>query len=180
MTEVIGLASARRSMPMRRSSKPSSRNAGSHEMSQLDLRAIEGRRDDDLVTTIIRAIELAKLGESGSTVDLLKMALLNEGIRLANDLSKQAFPAARKGSSLPRLNLVRKEQATSYGQPNSIWRSAHPRAARPGRSLVPDRARPAVCGTHLSIEGPAPSADPTARASSTVTGRLLSSFPTRD
>jgi hypothetical protein len=32
----------------------------------------------------------------------------------------------------------------------------------------------------LSIEGPAPSADPTARASSTVTARLLTSFPTRD
>jgi hypothetical protein len=32
----------------------------------------------------------------------------------------------------------------------------------------------------LSIEGPVPSADPTAGASSTVTASLLTSFPTRD
>lgn len=111
MTEVTGLASARRSTSMRRSSKPSCRNAGWHEKSQRSLSAIEDERDDDLITAIIRAIELAKSGRSSSTVHLLKIALLNEGIRLADDLSKQAFLATRKEAPPPRLNLVGKEQA---------------------------------------------------------------------
>jgi hypothetical protein len=122
MTKVIGLASARRSMSVRRSS----RNAGSHEMSARNLKAIEGGRDDDLVTTIIRAIDLATSDRSDTTVYLLRMALLNEGIRLADDLSKQAFSGTRKESSLPKLNLVGTEQAIGFGQ------TTHPEAARPG------------------------------------------------
>jgi hypothetical protein len=180
MTKVIGLASTRRSMSMRRSSKPSSRHAGSHEMSLRNLKAIEGGRDDDLVTTIIRAIDLARSGRSSSTVYLLKMALLNEGIRLADNLSKQAFRATRKGSSLPRLNLVAKEQAPGYGQPNSTSPSARPAAARPGQSPGADHGRPEACETRSSIEGPVPSADPIAEPSSNAAAGFLAPFPTRD
>lgn len=180
MTEVIGLASARRSMPMRRSSMSSSRNAGSHEMSQLNLRAIEGRRDDDLITSIIRAIELAKSGRSSSTVQLLKMALLNEGIRLADDLSKHAFPATRKGSRLPKSNLVETEQAGGCEQANSTSPSARPGAARPGQLPVAGHGRPGACETRSSIEGPVPSADPIAEPFSTAAAGFLTSFPTRD
>ena len=48
-----------------------------------------GQKDDDLVATILRAIDMAKSCRSGKTVDLLKMALLNEGVRLAADLSRK-------------------------------------------------------------------------------------------
>lgn len=180
MIKVIGLASTRRSMPMRRSSKASSRSAGSQEMSLLHLRAIEGGRDDDLITTIIRAVGIAKSCRSSTTVHLLKMALLNEGIRLADDLSKQAFPAARKQSPLPRLNLVGKEQATGYEQANSTSPSARPEGARPGQLPVADHDRPGACKTRSSMERPVPSADPTAEPSSDAAAGFLASFPTRD
>lgn len=180
MTKIIGLASARRSMSMRRPSKPSSRNAESHEMSVHHVKAIEGRRDDDLVTTIIRAIGLARSGRSGSTVYLLKMALLNEGILLADDLSKQAVRATRKRSSLPRLNLVGTEQATGYGQPNSTSPPAHPEVARPRQLPGADHGSPGACETRSSIEGPVPSADPTAEPSSNAAAGFLTSFPARD
>ena len=156
--------------------------AGSHEMALHHLSAVEGRSEEDLVVAILRALDIARSCQSATTIDLLKTALLNEGLRLAATLSREdAAPAAPGGSSsLPRLNSAGAERATGRAPSNLISRSARPRAARPGRSLVPDRGRPGVCGTHLSIEGPAPSANPTARASSTVTGRLLSSFPTGD
>src|ERR1700733_7749960 len=164
------------------SSKPLVRNAGPHEMPLHQLRAIEGRSEQDLVTAILRALDIARSCQSATTIDLLKTALLNEGLRLAATLSREdAASAALAGSSpLPRLDIAGAQRTPGRAPSNSISRSAHPRAARPGRSPVPDRGRPGVCGTHLSIEGPAPSADPTARASSTVTGRLLSSFLTWD
>lgn len=165
------------------SSKTWPRNAGSHEMALHHLRSVDGRSEEDLVAAILRALDIARSCQSATTIDLLKTALLNEGLRLAATLSREdAASAAPGGSSpLPRLNLLAGAQRTPGRAPsNSISRSVYPRAARPARSPVPDRGRPAVCGTHLSIEGPAPSADPTARASSTVTARLLASFPTRD
>jgi hypothetical protein len=65
-----------------------------------DLKVVEGGREEDLVATLIRAIDLAKSSRSHTTLYLLKMALLNEGIRLAADLSrKEAAPAAPKECS---------------------------------------------------------------------------------
>jgi hypothetical protein len=165
------------------SSKTWPRNAGSHEMALHHLRAVDGRSEEDLVAAILRALDIARSCQSATTIDLLKTALLNEGLRLAATLSREdaASAAAPGGSSpLPRLNLAGAQRTPGRAPSNSISRSVYPRAARPARSPVPDRGRPGVCGTHLSIEGPAPSADPTARASSTVTARLLASFPTRD
>ena len=88
---------------------------------------IEGGRDEDLVTTLLRAIDLAKSSRSGTTVYLLNIALLNEGILLASDLArKEAFAAAQKelsrasgrnfvdaerpkGGRLPSLRSARRE-----------------------------------------------------------------------
>ena len=57
-------------------------------MSVTHLRVIDGRAtEDNLVTTILRAIELAEACGSVTTVEVLRMALLNEGIRLAAYLS---------------------------------------------------------------------------------------------
>jgi hypothetical protein len=54
-----------------------------------NLKVVEGGREEDLVTTLLRAIDLAESSRSGTTVYLLKMALLNEGILLATDLSRK-------------------------------------------------------------------------------------------
>jgi hypothetical protein len=108
MVKVVCRVSARRSPSIHPSSKARSRVAGSQETSARHLEILDGVKDDDLVTTILRAIDQAKSCRSGATVKLLKMALLNEGIRLAANLpQKQAALAARK-ESLPavRLNLV--------------------------------------------------------------------------
>jgi hypothetical protein len=91
MDKVIGLACTRRSTPMRRSAKPPSRNERSHEMPWRHLKVIEGERGDDLVTTLLRAIDMARSSRSTTTVYLLKMALLNEGIRLAADLAPDSI-----------------------------------------------------------------------------------------
>lgn len=91
MVKGSGLACTRRSMPMRRSAKPASRNARSHEMPWRHLKVIEGERGDDLVTTLLRAIDMARSSRSTTTVYLLKMALLNEGIRLAADLAPDSM-----------------------------------------------------------------------------------------
>jgi hypothetical protein len=72
-----------------------------------DLKLVEGGREEDLVTTLIRAIGLAKSSRSHTTVYLLKMALLNEGVELATVLSrKAAVPPVRKEFpvSLPNLD----------------------------------------------------------------------------
>jgi hypothetical protein len=55
------------------------------------LKVIEGERGDDLVTTLLRAIDMARSSRSTTTVYLLKMALLNEGIRLAADLAPDSI-----------------------------------------------------------------------------------------
>jgi hypothetical protein len=62
-----------------------------------DFRVIEGAKKEDLLATLIRAIELARSSRSETTVHLLKMALLNEGIQLASDLSREEIvPAVQK------------------------------------------------------------------------------------
>ena len=72
-----------------------------------NLKVVEGGREEDLVTTLLRAIDLAESAGSDTTVYILKMALLNEGIQLATDLSrKEASLATRKESSpLSRPNV---------------------------------------------------------------------------
>src|SRR5882757_3398718 len=139
------------------SSKPQPRNAGSHEMGLRHLGAVEGRSGEDLAAAILRALDIARSCQSATTIDLLKTALLNEGLRLAATLSREDAASAAPGglSPLPRLNRAGAQRTAGRAPANSISRSAHPRAARPGRSLVPDRGGPGVCGTHLSIEGPA-------------------------
>lgn len=88
MTKVMYIASARRPMSVRRSQRSLARDARSREM-PLCLEAIEGRQEDELVTTIIHAIDLAKSCRSSTTVYLLKMALLNEGVRVADSLREE-------------------------------------------------------------------------------------------
>lgn len=68
-------------------------------MSLMHLRVIEGRAtEDSLVTTILHAIKIAEACRSDTTVELLKMALLNEGIRLAAYLSDDQDSASSKWS----------------------------------------------------------------------------------
>ncbi|MDB5502572.1 MAG: hypothetical protein JWR89_2474 [Tardiphaga sp.] len=68
-------------------------------MSLIHLRVIEGRAtEDSLVTTILHAIKVAEACRSDTTVELLKMALLNEGIRLAAYLSNDPVDARGSGS----------------------------------------------------------------------------------
>jgi hypothetical protein len=66
------------------------------------------KEDDDLVTAILRAIDLAESCRSRTTVKLLKMALLNEGVRLAANLpqEKDALAVRKEASTAVRLNLV--------------------------------------------------------------------------
>jgi hypothetical protein len=66
-----------------------------------DLKVVEGgREEEDLVTTLLHAIDLARSSRSGMTVYLLRMALLNEGLQLAAELSeRETIPAARRESS---------------------------------------------------------------------------------
>ena len=96
-----------------------------------DLKVVEGGRGEDLVTTLLRAIELARSSRSGTTVYLLKIALLNEGILLASDLTrKEAFPAAQKESSPARRpNFVDAERPKGCQLPS--LRSARREVARP-------------------------------------------------
>jgi hypothetical protein len=168
-------------MPLFSKTRP--HNAGPHERAVPRLRAVEDRSEEDLVAAILRALDIARSCRSATTIDLLKTALLNEGLRLAATLSREDAASAAPGGGSPALPRPRKSGAqptTSRVSSSSISHSAHPGAAPRDRSPVPDRGRRGVCGTHLSIEGPVPSADPTAGASSTVTASLLTSFPTRD
>lgn len=107
MVKVVCRVSARRSTSTHPSSKARSRIAGSQEMSSRHL--LGGtKEDDDLVTAILRAIDLAESCRSRTTVKLLKMALLNEGIRLAANLpqKKGALAVRKEASPAVRLNLV--------------------------------------------------------------------------
>jgi hypothetical protein len=78
-------------------------------MSSRHLKIPDGtKEDDDLVATILCAIDKAQSCRSGTTVKLLKMALLNEGIRLAANLprAKATLAAGKEASPAVRLNLV--------------------------------------------------------------------------
>ena len=89
MVKVVCGVSARRSISTYPSAKARSRITESHEVSrQLEIRDGE-KNDDDLVTAILRAIDSAESCRSGTTVKLLKMALLNEGVRLAANLPQE-------------------------------------------------------------------------------------------
>src|ERR1700733_16121516 len=89
------------------SSKPLVRNAGPHEMPLHQLRAIEGRSEEDLVAAILRALDIARSCQSATTIDLLKTALLNEGLRLAATLSLEDAASAAPGGSSPLPRLIR-------------------------------------------------------------------------
>jgi hypothetical protein len=97
MVKVTCRMSARRSTSRYPFSKPRSRSAGSPETSSRHIEKLDGDKDDDdLVTAILRAIDIAKSCRSGTTVKLLKIALLNEGIRLAANLSRQEAALATR------------------------------------------------------------------------------------
>lgn len=182
MTKMLGLASARRSISIRRCSGPSFRNAGSHEISGGNPKTSEGGQDDDLVATIIRAIDLARSGESSTTVYLLKMALLNEGIRLADDLSRaqESLLDRRESVFPPPFNFVGAEQLTNGQSSNLASPSASPAGARPRQSPVLDRERPQAGEKYSSVEDPAPLARPGVKPSSNAALSFLASLPPRD
>lgn len=57
-------------------------------MSQNHLKVIQGGKDaDDLIVTMLQALKLADSCGSQTTFDLLRMALLNEGVQLAKTLA---------------------------------------------------------------------------------------------
>jgi len=100
MVKVVCRMSARRSTSVYPSSKAKSRSAGSPQTSSRHVEIRDGEKDnkdnDDLVTAILRAIDRAESCRSGTTVELLKMALLNEGIRLAAKVPRpEAVSATR-------------------------------------------------------------------------------------
>lgn len=58
-------------------------------LSQNHLRIIQGGKDtDELIITLLQALRLANASGSDTTYDLLRMALLNEGVRLATTLAE--------------------------------------------------------------------------------------------
>jgi hypothetical protein len=114
MVKVVCRVSARRSTSVYPSSKAKSRSAGSPQTSSRHVEIRDGEKDnDDLVTAILRAIDRAESCRSGTTVELLKMALLNEGIRLASNLSRQEGASAIRdeSSSAAYLNLVAQNES---------------------------------------------------------------------
>jgi hypothetical protein len=159
-----------------------SRNAGSHDMSLSHSRMIEGRREDDLVATIIRALDIARSCQSVMTIDLLKMALLNEGVGLAAALSRENAALDARGELSPPscLNTVSAQRIPGRAPPISTSRSARSKAARPRRSPVADRRCPGACETHLSIGAPVQPVHPTAEPPSNALVKFLTSFPIRD
>src|SRR4051794_36194870 len=101
MVKEVCRMSARRSVSMYPSSRARMRNAGSHAICSHHLETLGGNKEgDDLVTVILRAIDRAESCGSSTTITLLKMALLNEGIRLAAELPR------KESSASVSLNLV--------------------------------------------------------------------------
>jgi hypothetical protein len=86
MNKLIDIGSARRCISARRSQRPLARRARLCEMRICHLEATESQQEEELITTIIRAIDSAKSCRSNATVQLLKIALLNEGVRIADGL----------------------------------------------------------------------------------------------
>ncbi|WP_398478617.1 hypothetical protein [Tardiphaga sp.] len=58
-------------------------------MSECHLKVIQGGKDaDDLVVTMLHALKLAHACRSDTTYNLLRMALLNEGIEIAKGMDR--------------------------------------------------------------------------------------------
>ncbi len=58
-------------------------------MSECHLKLIQGGKDaDDLIVTMLHALKLADSCRSETTYNLLRMALLNEGIEIAKGLER--------------------------------------------------------------------------------------------
>ena len=58
-------------------------------MSECHLTVIQGSKDaDDLIVTMLHALKLADACRSETTYNLLRMALLNEGIEIAKTMKR--------------------------------------------------------------------------------------------
>ena len=58
-------------------------------LTESHLKLIQGGKDtDDLIVTMLHALRLASSCGSQTTFDLLRMALLNEGVHLAKTLPR--------------------------------------------------------------------------------------------
>jgi hypothetical protein len=58
-------------------------------LSECHLKLIEGGKDaDDLIVTMLHALKLANSCRSETTYNLLRMALLNEGIEIAKKMER--------------------------------------------------------------------------------------------
>ncbi len=58
-------------------------------MKECHLKLIQGGKDaDDLILTMLHALQLANTSRSKTTFNLLRMALLNEGIEIAKGMER--------------------------------------------------------------------------------------------
>jgi hypothetical protein len=58
-------------------------------MKECHLKVIQGGKDaDDLILTMLHALQLANTSRSRTTFNLLRMALLNEGIEIAKGMEQ--------------------------------------------------------------------------------------------
>lgn len=58
-------------------------------MKECHLKVIQGGRDaDDLIATMLHALKLANSSRSETTYNLLRMALLNEGLQIAKGMDR--------------------------------------------------------------------------------------------
>lgn len=58
-------------------------------MKECHLKVIQGGKDaDDLIVTMLHALQLASASRSETTFNLLRMALLNEGIEIAKGMER--------------------------------------------------------------------------------------------
>lgn len=58
-------------------------------MQECQLKVIQGGKDaDDLIVTMLHALQLAASCRSETTYNLLRMALLNEGIEIAKSMAR--------------------------------------------------------------------------------------------
>jgi hypothetical protein len=58
-------------------------------MKQCHLKVIQGGKDgDELIVTMLHALKLANACRSETTYNLLRMALLNEGIEIAKGIER--------------------------------------------------------------------------------------------
>src|SRR3954447_14909487 len=140
------------------------------------LKSLQDRCQDDLVTTILRAIELAESSGSHTTVYLLKMVLLNEGVRLADDLSRKHSSVGKRPNRGRHLALP---GATARQRPTPILPPGRRAGARPRQSPAADGSH-GVCETPLSGEGPARLARSMEEPASRAVLTFLTSFKPRD